>query len=94
MILHCQVELAAGALFNAALNVSSLPFSQESSVNNTSMGTYFMASSNSPQSGTTSGVMAREGVAIYFIDTTTGSAVPASGLPGYIGFTLTYQTDD
>ena len=94
VIVHCEADVAANTSTSTMrLNTVSLPFSRTTD-DRVAFGTYYMSSDGSPTNPTTSGVVAGNGTLTNFLNNVTNDTVKGNELRGYIGFTLTYQTND
>ena len=94
VIAHCEIEMAAGADTFLFLNNTSLPFSIPADSRDIGIGTYFTSASQSSLAASTSGVVAGVGSVLLFLDNTVNTYLRADDIRGYIGFTVTYRTDD
>ena len=95
VIAHASVFIAPGTIPQPfALTPSSLPFSNNSP-SNAAIGTYFVAATNNSLSQSNSGVVASgTATSIVFLDNVREDELAGTEIRGYIGFTLTYQTND
>ena len=90
--LHCEAELAAGTSTSFIIQTNSFPFGVTGSGTNTAAGTWFTSATDNPSTTTNSGVVALQGGNCWFLDNVTNSPLPATGLRGYLGLTITYLT--
>ena len=95
VIAQASVFIAPGTIPQPfALSPSSLPFS-DNSPSNAAIGTYFVAATNNSLSQSNSGVVASgTATSIVFLDNVREDELAGTEIRGYIGFTLTYQTND
>ena len=92
---YCEATIAASTnVSDFTMNTSSLPFTNNNS-SVIAVGTYYSGLTSVIGFGTAdSGVVAASPTVLFFLDVINSEPLDGNDLRGYIGFTITYQTDD
>ena len=95
VVLTCEAVVAASTDTGSALiTLGSLPFSFSGGFGQVALGTYYNAISSGGSGTVDSGVVASTSNTMGFQNDTNKTSLKGTDLRGYLGFTVTYETDD
>ena len=94
VVCHVEAVIAASTSASSFRMSGGLPFGVSTGGDSTAFGSYYTASGTNPTGTTTSGTCTVFNGDIYFLVSASNTRLGGDDLRGYLGFTITYQTDD